>query len=234
VISLKIRTSRRRAIIIGVFMFTTLILFLNTSQQTHGSEFISSIDDMEFFAIEELENGKTYEITISYDTMFNDFDSGFAVYTHESFKDKYKVLTQDDPGFGFEVANYTATADGDVYLGVWLNDDEYGFVDITVIDTDTLATMTVSDYFQSIWYSLRKLWISLGVFLGISFLILTILFVFIGRTAKKHATKVKDAIAKGIALPRYGRKKDKCPFCNVKLPPESMVQCPYCGAPITE
>ncbi|MFW9924586.1 MAG: hypothetical protein ACFFDW_14995 [Candidatus Thorarchaeota archaeon] len=58
--------------------------------------------------------------------------------------------------------------------------------------------------------------------------------IVIVRIAKVNKAKISDALAKGIALPRAGRKKDKCPFCNVKLPQEYQSQCPYCGAPITE
>ena len=94
--------------------------------------------------------------------------------------------------------------------------------------------MTIEDHFPSIWISLQWLWIMLGaiVFFTIVFVVI-IATVFI-KAAQKHAGKVKDALAKGISLPRHGRKKNKCPFCNVKLPPESMVTCPYCNAPITD
>ncbi len=234
-ISLKNKASRRSTLILGVLLFTTALLIINISQITPiKAEFIYSGYEYEKFTIEELENGETYEITITYDDSFYDYDIGFAIYTHESFKDKYKVLTQDDLGFDFEVANYTATDDGDVYLAVWINDDVSGFVDISVTNTDTLESMTVSTYFESIWYSLRWLWIFLGIFFGIVIIMIILFITLVAKATKKHAAKVKDALARGISLPRYGRKKDKCPFCNVKLPPDSIVQCPYCGAPITD
>ena len=234
VISLKNKSFKRRALVFGLLMITSLLFLTDSSQPIQGSEFISSSSDMETFVVKDLENGKTYEFLITEDAMFEDYDIGFAIYTHENFRDKNKVLTQDDPGDGFEAANYTATADGDVYLGVWLNDNEYGFVDITVTEQGTSNTMTIEDHFPSIWVSLRWVWIMLGCIIGFALIFIILIIAFVVRATKKHAWKVKDALAKGIALPRHGRKKNKCPFCNVKLPPESMVTCPYCGAPITE
>ncbi|MHA1531528.1 MAG: hypothetical protein ACTSR6_05975, partial [Candidatus Heimdallarchaeota archaeon] len=218
----------------GLLMITSLLFLTDSSQPIQGSEFISSSSDMETFVVKDLVNGNTYEFSVTEDAMFDDYDIGFAIYTHENFRDKNKVLTQDDPGDGFEAANYTATADGDVYLGVWLNDNEYGFVDITVTEQGTSNAMTIEDHFPSIWVSLRWVWIMLGCIIGFALIFIILIIAFVVRATKKHAWKVKDALVKGIALPRHGRKKNKCPFCNVKLPPESMVTCPYCGAPITE
>lgn len=234
VISLENKFFKRSALIFGLLMITSLLFLINSSQPIQGSDFISSTSDMETFVVKDMENGKTYEFLITEDTMFEDYDIGFAIYTHENFRDKNKVLTQDDPGDGFETANYTATADGDVYLGVWLNDNENGFVDITVTEQGTINTLTIEDHFPSIWFSLRWLWIMLGVIVFFTIVFVVIIATVFIKTAQKHAGKVKDALAKGIALPRHGRKKNKCPFCNVKLPPESMVTCPYCGAPITD
>ena len=234
VISLKNKSFKRSALVFGLLLITSLLFLTNSSQPIQGSVFISSSSDMETFVVKDLENGKIYEFSVTYDSIFTDYDIGFAIYTHENFRDKNKVLTQDDPGDDFEAANYTATVDGDVYLGVWMNDNDYGFVDITVTEQGTSNELTIEDHYPSIWFSLRWLWIMLGaiVFFTIVFVVL-IATVFI-KAAQKHAGKVKDALAKGISLPRHGRKKNKCPFCNVKLPPESMVTCPYCNAPITD
>ena len=234
VISLKNKSFKRSALVFGLLMITSLLFLINSSQPIQGSEFISSSSDMETFVVKDLVNGNTYEFSVTEDAIFDDYDIGFAIYTHENFRDKNKVLTQDDPGDGFEAANYTAIADGDVYLGVWLNDNEYGFVDITVTEQGTSNEMTIEDYYQSIWSSMRWVWIMLGSIVGFAIIFGIIIFTVIIKAASKHAVKVKDALAKGIALPRHGRKKNKCPFCSVKLPPESMVTCPYCGAPITE
>ena len=216
-------------------MMITILFAINNTQPVLGdTEFISSSRDMETFVVSELENGKTYEFKVTYDTMFNDYDTGFAIYTNGNFKDKNKVLTQDDTGDGFEVANYTATSDDDIYFGVWMNDNEYGFVTVTITETVSLDDISYEDHIGGIFSSLRWLWIMLGVVTGVTIFFVVFIVVVFVRAAQKHAGKVKDALVKGISLPRHGRKKNKCPFCNVKLPPESMVTCPYCGAPITD
>ena len=235
VISFKNKIFGKGALVLGLFIAITILFAINYSQPVLGdSEFISSSSDMETFVVSDLENGKTYAFKVTYDTMFNDYDTGFAIYTKGNFKDKYKVLTQDDPGDGFEVANYTATSDDDIYFGVWMNDNEYGFVEITITETVSLDDISYEDYYLSILFSLQWLWIMLGVITGLTIFFVVIIVVVFVRAAQKHAGKVKEALTTGIALPRHGRKKDKCPFCNVKLPPESMVTCPYCNAPITE
>jgi hypothetical protein len=235
VISFKKNVYKKSALIFGLFIALTILFAINYSQPVFvNAEFISSSSDMETFVVSELENGKTYEFKVVSDSMFDDYDIGFAIYTHSSFKDKYIVLTQDDPGEGDEVANYTATSDDDIYLGVWMNDGDYGFVEITITETVSLDDISYEDFYQSIWYSLQWLWIMLGVITGVTIFFVVIIVVVFVRAAQKHAGKVKDALAKGIALPRHGRKKNKCPFCGVKLPPESLVTCPYCNAPITD
>lgn len=233
-ISYKNKIFSKSALVLGLFIAITIFFTINYSQPVLGSEFISSVTDMKQFVVKDLENGKTYVFSISYDTFFDDFDTGFAIFSHENFRDKNKVLTQDDTGTGFETANYTATEDGDVYLGVWINGNDYGFVDLSITEYGTSTEISYEDYFPSIWYSLRWLWIMLGVITGVTIFFVVIIVVVFVRAAQKHAGKVKDALAKGISLPRHGRKKNKCPFCNVKLPPESMVTCPYCNAPITD
>ncbi|TET29712.1 MAG: hypothetical protein E3J70_06065 [Candidatus Heimdallarchaeota archaeon] len=233
-ISLKNKSFKRSTLVLGLLMVTSILFLINSFQPIEGSEFISSSSDMETFVVKDLENGKTYEFLVSYDSIISDYDIGFAIYNNDNFKDKNKVLTQDDPGDGFEAANYTAISDGDVYLGVWMNENDIGFVDITVTEQGTSNEMTIEDYYESIWSSLRWVWIMLGSIVGFAIIFGIIIFIVFIRAASKHAVKVKDALVKGIALPRHGRKKNKCPFCNVKLPPESMVTCPYCGAPITD
>ena len=233
-ISFRNKIPSKSALVLGLLMVSSLLFLINSSQPIEGSEFISSSSDMETFVVKDLENSKTYVFTVTYDTFYQEFDVGFAIYTNENFRDKNKVLTQDDPGDDFETANYTATSDGDVYLGVWINGNDYGFVDLTIIEQGTLNEISFEDHYPSIWVSLRWVWIMLGSIVGFAIIFAIIVFTFFIRAAKKHAGKVKDALTKGIALPRHGRKKNKCPFCNVKLPPESMVTCPYCGAPITE
>jgi len=234
VISLKNKFTKRSALVFGLFIVTSFLFMINSSHTVlGGSEFISSVNDMETFVVEDLENGKIYEFSITYDSGYHDFDIGFAIYTNGNFKDKNLVLTQDDPGFGFEVANYTASNDGDFYLGVWINDDEYGFVTITVTEQGTAIDKTVENYYPSLFSSLRWIWIMLGVMVGVVIIAGVLIGILVMRAAKKHRARVAAARERGEALPRYGRKKNKCPFCNVKLPPKSMVTCPYCGAPIT-
>ncbi|NPD90711.1 MAG: hypothetical protein HGN29_18525, partial [Asgard group archaeon] len=117
---------------------------------------------------------------------------------------------------------------------VWMNDNDYGFVEITITEQETSNDISYEEFIESIWSSLRWVWIMLGSIVGFAIIFGIIIFTVFINAARTHAGKVKDALTKGIALPRHGRKKNKCPFCNVKLPPESMVTCPYCGAPITD
>jgi len=234
VIPLKNKFFRRSALVLGLLMITSFLFLINSTQPIEGSEFIPSSSDMETFVVKDLENDKIYVFPVTYELIIGDYDIGFAIYNNENFRDENKVLTQDDPGDGFEVTNYTATADGDVYLGIWMNDNDSGFVDITVTKHGTSTEMTIEDYYQSIWYSLRWLWIMTGVMVGFTIILGILAGTFAMRATKKHQARVAAAIERGEALPRYGRKKDKCPFCNVKLPPESIVTCPYCGAPITD
>jgi hypothetical protein len=120
---------------------------------------------------------------------------------------------------------------------VWINDvhglDDSGSLDLDVFEQGTGFEMDITHDF-SLWRSLRWVWIMLGVVGGASILIMIVVFMVIIRAAKHQKIKVVDALEKGYALPRRGRKKDKCPFCGVKLPPESLVTCPYCAAPITD
>lgn len=235
VISFRNKIFNKSALVLGLFIAITILFAINNSQPVLGdSEFISSVHDMEKFVVKDLENSKTYEFLVTYESAYFDYDTGFAIYTDDNFKDKNKVLTQDDAGYGFEVANYTATIDGDVYLGVWMNDNDYGFVEITITEQETSNDISYEEFIESIWSSLRWVWIMLGSIVGFTIIFGIIIFTVFINAARTHAGKVKDALTKGIALPRHGRKKNKCPFCNVKLPPESMVTCPYCGAPITD
>lgn len=235
VITFRNKIFSKSALVLGLFVTITILFTINYSQPVLGdSEFIASFSDMETFVVKDLENGKKYEFSVTYNTASYNYDTGFAIYTNDNFKDKNKVLTQDDPGDGFEIANYTATFDDDVYLNVWMNDNDYGSVDLSITEAETSIDISYEDFYPSVWATLRWVWIMLGCIVGFAIIFGVLVFTFFIRAAKKHAWKVKDALASGIALPRHGRKKDKCPFCNVKLPPESMVTCPYCGAPITE
>ncbi len=86
----------------------------------------------------------------------------------------------------------------------------------------------------SVLYTLSWLWITLGVIV-LAAIFVSVLFIIIGFLfIRKRNAIVAKALETGQALPRAGRKKNKCPFCKVKLPLESLVTCPYCGAPITE
>ena len=224
---------RNKALIICSLVLTSLVFFSLFVQPTNG-EFISSSSDMEIFVLNDLENGKTYQIMVGSDFTPDDNDIGFAVYDDRRCRDKDLLLTQDNPGLGDEQQSFNPTEDGDYYLGVWMNGGDYGFVDINVWEDGTSNYVTITDLPFSIWFDLIWLWIFLGVSTGL-IVLSTVFVVVIGRIIYKNRKKlVVEAKAKGFGLPRYGIRKDKCPFCDVKLPPEYQPQCPYCGAPITE
>jgi len=60
VISLKNKSFKRSALVLGLLMITSLLFLINSSQPIHGSEFISSISDMETFVVKDLVDGNTY------------------------------------------------------------------------------------------------------------------------------------------------------------------------------
>ncbi len=198
------------------------------------TDFVGSSSDGETYVIRDLFSNTSYWVSVGSSYFPNEDDIGFKIYSTDKFKEADVLFTADNPGPGDEELLIAPSYDGDYYLKVWMNGGDFGFVEILVWENGTSNYAVVEEFTPSILSSMRWLWIFLGVCGGI--MILTIGFaIFIGRKAiRQHQTRVAEAIEKGYGLPRYGRKKDKCPFCNVKLPPEYQPKCPYCGAPITE
>ncbi|NHJ40923.1 MAG: hypothetical protein FK731_12910 [Asgard group archaeon] len=223
--------------ILGIFLYAATIITLFSITNGNGYPVILYSDEFDYLIIEDLISGNKYDITLTYQTLIYDFDAGFSVYDRDNYKESNLILTADENGTGFESAVLNATRDGEYYVKVWINDihglDDSGSLDLTVIEQGTGFEMDIrSDY--RIFSSLRWVWIMVGVLGGISILVIIFVYSFLFKAAKQHRLKVADAIEKGHALPRTGRKKDKCPFCGVKLPPESIVTCPYCNAPIID
>ena len=212
VISFRNKIPSKSALVLGLLMVSSLLFLINSSQPIEGSEFISSSSDMETFVVKDLENSKTYVFTVTYDTFYQEFDVGFAIYTNENFRDKNKVLTQDDTGDDFETANYTATSDGDVYLGVWINGNDYGFVDLTIIEQGTLNEISFEDHNPSIWVSLRWVWIMLGSIVGFAIIFAIIVFTFFIRAAKKTRWKSKRCINQRNSITSSWSKEKQMPW----------------------
>ncbi|MHA1826737.1 MAG: hypothetical protein ACTSUA_08760 [Candidatus Heimdallarchaeota archaeon] len=119
-------------------------------------------------------------------------------------------------------------------MGVWMNNGDYSFVTITVQVNGTGDYLTVEELPPSILSSLKYLWIILGVTASVLIIGGLCVGLLVRKSVKHHQLRVVEARKKGTGLPRYGWKKNKCPFCGVKLPMEYQPQYPYCGAPITE
>jgi hypothetical protein len=119
-------------------------------------------------------------------------------------------------------------------MKIWLNSGDSNSVEITCTEQGTLEDMDI-DYTSPTFVS-QYPWVIIIAAVGGGLTLLIIpLPLLVGYFAmKKQKEIVARARETGEALPRTGRNKDKCPFCGVKLPPESLIQCPYCGAPITE
>ncbi|NHK30071.1 MAG: hypothetical protein FK730_01880 [Asgard group archaeon] len=220
-----------------MFLYAALIITMFSITNSNSYPVILYSDEFDYLIVEDLLAGNKYDITLTYSTLIYDFDAGFSVYDKGNYRESNLILTSDESGTGFESAVLNATRDGEFYIKVWINDvhglDDSGSLDLDVIEQGTGFDMDIrSDY--RIFSSLRWVWIILGVGGGFSIVVFVVIFTVIGRAAKQHQLKVADAREKGYALPRKGRKKDKCPFCAVKLPPESLVTCPYCNAPITD
>ncbi|HUT79791.1 MAG TPA: hypothetical protein VMZ29_01205 [Candidatus Bathyarchaeia archaeon] len=224
---------KKQTLFLSLLVFTTLFITCLSIQPSSAlSDFISSLSDMEKYTVKELVGGITYRFRVESDFFTNDNDIGFAIYDNNRFREQDKLLTQDTPGDLDEEQIFTPSADGDYFLAVWMNEGDSGFVIITVWEDGTSNYMTVEEL--SYIFSLRWLWITLGALGGFMILSISLIIILTSRGIKKHQARVAEAREKGYALPRYGRKRDKCPFCNVKLPEEYLSQCPYCAAPITE
>lgn len=220
-----------------MFLYTALIITLFSITNSNSYPVILYSDEFDYLIVEDLINGNKYDITLTYSTLLYDFDAGFSLYDKGNYRESSLILTSDENGTSFESAIFNASRDGDFYIKVWINDvhglDDSGSLDLTVTEQGTGFDMDIkSDY--RIFSSLRWVWIIAGVGGGFTIVLFVVIFTVIGRAAKQHQIKVVDALEKGYALPRTGRKKDKCPFCGVKLPPESLVTCPYCAAPIID
>jgi len=191
-------------------------------------------DELKTAVVRDLKKDTTYVFNTTFNTVYYDFDLALFIYDKKDFTNRSLLASQDNPGVGFESIVYTTERSGDHYIGVRLNNDENGIAIISVNEQGSTDEEDVEYQSIGILYSLSWLWILTGVFAV--FLILAIIsgvliFAFV---VKKQREIVAKARKTGEALPRTGIRKDKCPFCNVKLPPDSLVQCPYCGAPITE
>jgi len=230
----KLKIQNRNKLLFSITFFLVIfIIGINFATQTNGSySWILLEDDYEHFVVEDLVSGNTYDFSVTYNPIFDEMDVGFSIFLNRNFKNA--EVTSDDLGTGFEYANYTAPSDGDFYIGVWMNSGDTGQITITVTEQGTLEDMDVKH--SSPTFASEYTWVIIMVSVAGGFSILFIfLIIFVGvRAFNKQKARVIAARASGESLPRSGRKKDKCPFCGVKLPPESLVTCPYCAAPITE
>ncbi|MHA1211355.1 MAG: hypothetical protein ACTSSH_02735 [Candidatus Heimdallarchaeota archaeon] len=225
--------SKKQSFILGLFLLTTMFISFNLA--TMSDSYLKSVydDELGTFKVEDLEAGVTYIFRVEPYSSYFTYDIGFSVHEDHKYDNDTALLYQDTPGTGPEEAQYTATTNGTYYIGVWVTDDG-GLLEITVEEQGTGFDKPVTNYSPSIFYSLRWLWIMLGV-IGVFTVISISVIVFVGvRAVRKHQARVALARKSGAALPRAGRRKNKCPFCNVKIPSESLVTCPYCNAPITD
>jgi len=217
----------------------TLALFLVSNFGVQPAkaleDYISSYsNEMNKYVVRGLFSNSSYIFKVGSYYFPNEDDIGFAIFDNSRFREQDKVVTVDTPGKQDESTIFSPSFDGDYYLGIWMNNGDYGFVTISVQVNGTGDYLTVKELPPSILSSLKYLWISLGVIAGILLIGGLSFGLVVRKSVKQHQQRVAEAREKGIGLPRYGRKKDKCPFCGVKLPLEYQSQCPYCGAPITE
>ncbi|MHA1211421.1 MAG: hypothetical protein ACTSSH_03075 [Candidatus Heimdallarchaeota archaeon] len=231
-ISSRNKPMKKNALLLGMLVFTSLFFVSFIIQPSSGlDDFISSSSDMEKYVVKDLESGITYRFRVESEYFVDDYDIGFAIYDSDRFRESDRLVLQDVAGDGDEEQIFTPTEAGDYYLAVWMNDGDYGFVIISVWEDGTSNYMIIEEL--GYIFSLRWLWITLGVILGVCFALICPLTIIAMRQIKRHQIKVAAARKQGTSLPRYGRKKNKCPFCKVNLPPEYQPKCPYCGAPIS-
>jgi len=201
--------------VLCILIITSVAMFNYSSLQTKAiDDFIySSAIEMKKYVVKGLLHNSSYWFKVGSITFPNEKDVGFAIFDSNKFQTQDKLMTVDNAGNQDEETLFAPTRDGDFYLGVWINDEETGFVTITVRENDTSNFLTIEEYRPSMFSLLRPLWISLGI-LGSLLIILVVVGSFLIRKSfKNHQRKVAEAKAKGFALPRSGRKKNKCPFC---------------------
>ncbi|NHJ84427.1 MAG: zinc ribbon domain-containing protein [Asgard group archaeon] len=216
-------------------LLITIVVISTTPTKGEMSAYMSS-DELKFFEVEDLELSVEYNFSISYDDYFYAFDLGFLIFQKSSCENDSLVMTVDEiNGIGYESAIYTAPKNGNYYFGVYVKNGENGLIDIVVKEKNTGIEKDVNYHFPDIGLdSMWWIWVIVGVG-GVFTFIPIILVIVVGKKAiERQKVLAQEALARGEALPRIGRHKNKCPFCGVKLPDESLVTCPYCNAPILD
>lgn len=210
-----------------------MIGFQSASQVNGSYSIYMHEDDIKYAVVKDLVNDNTYDFNLTYSFVFTGtMDIGFSLHENRNFKNP--IFTVDTVGTEFESTTWNATRDGDFYIKYWMTSGDFGSVEITVTEHGSLTDMDVD--FSSLSFIAQFTWliIMLSV-IGVLTIFSIVLIIVVGAKAiQKQKERVMAARALGEALPRTGRKKDKCPFCGVKLPTESLVTCPYCNAPISE
>ncbi|MFW9924450.1 MAG: hypothetical protein ACFFDW_14295, partial [Candidatus Thorarchaeota archaeon] len=85
-----------------MILLTTFIFAGVSIQPSSGiTDFIPS-SGPEHFKIKNLNNTLDYQISVASDSMFDDYDIGFAIYSDGKFKENDKIITVDNPGLGDE------------------------------------------------------------------------------------------------------------------------------------
>jgi len=214
----------------------SFIIGLASALRVEGSySTIIHENETKYFLVEDLNASNNYDFNVTYELGFiwdDEVDLGFSLHLNNHFKNP--LVTVDSLGTDFESTTYSPASSGDLYLKVWCNSDDDADIEITVTEHGTLEDMDIE--FSSLSFVSQFLWLIIMLGVGGVLTILSIVLIFVvgAKAVKKQKERVMAARASGESLPRAGRKKDKCPFCGVKLPPESLVTCPYCAAPITE
>ncbi|MBN1330871.1 MAG: hypothetical protein JXA54_15470 [Candidatus Heimdallarchaeota archaeon] len=199
--------------------------------------------DMENLQVEDLIAGNIYDIDLRVGSFEDPYDLGLSIYDEGKYKTL--LLTIDSVGTAPEIGQFTPTRNGTFYLLVYNNDDEGVFIEITITDSLSSEEMDIGYYYPTYDPSgLLWVWILVGVIGGITVLAMILLPVFIILKSKKEidkiagvtlGTNVEDAkIAPYSTKIVKSGKKRICPYCKVKIPDnETLIQCPYCSAPLT-
>jgi len=194
----------------------------------------ASEGELDALVVRDLEVDVTYVFSATYNPVYYSFDLTLSIFERRDYTNRSLLVAQDTPGIGPESIVFVAPSDGDFYIGVYVNNDESGLVTVTVIEQGTSIEKDVEYQGISVLYSLWWLWIVMGGSIILGTIPIIVWVAFVGVVIKKQKAIAIKARETGEALAKIGRKKDKCPFCRVKIPPESKVTCPYCGAPITD
>ncbi|MHA1442824.1 MAG: hypothetical protein ACTSPK_13335 [Candidatus Heimdallarchaeota archaeon] len=222
-------------ITISLLMFS-FIIGLASALRVEGSysTIIHENETMHFY-VEDLNASYNYDFNVTYELGFiwdDEVDLGFSLHLNNHFKDP--LVTVDSLGMDDESTTYSPASSGDLYIKVWCNSDDDADIEITVTEHGTLEDMDIN--FTTPSFVSQYTWVIVlaAVGGGLSLLVIPLPIIVGALAMKKQKEIVAKARESGEALPRTGRKKDKCPFCGVKLPQENFVTCPYCAAPITE